>query len=76
MPIVGLGRLHVVLALFCAAHVVRTGQPLHWLFMLLAFALLGSLVDLVAIGRPDSCLERGPMKPASAAAQALAEQRA
>lgn len=70
MPIAGLG-LHVLLALFCAVHVVRTGQPLYWLFILFAFPLLGSLVYFFMIFLPNSRLERGAMKAVSAAAKAL-----
>lgn len=70
MPFIGLG-LHVVLALFCALHVVRTGQPLYWLFILFAFPMLGSLVYLFAVYLPNSRLERGAMKAVAAAAKAL-----
>lgn len=70
MPFVGLG-LHILLALFCAYHVVRTGQQLYWLFILFAFPLLGSLVYLFAIYLPNSRLERGAVKAVSAAARAL-----
>lgn len=70
MPFAGLG-LHVLLALFCAVHVVRTGQQLYWLFILFAFPLLGSLVYFFAIYLPNSRLERGAFKAVSAAAKAL-----
>ena len=49
MPFAGLG-LHVVLAIICAIHVVRSGQPLYWLFILFSFPLLGSLVYFLVIG--------------------------
>lgn len=70
MPFAGLG-LHILLALFCAYHVVRTGQQLYWLFILFAFPLLGSLVYFFAIYLPNSRLERGAVKAVSAAARAL-----
>lgn len=70
MPFAGLG-LHVVLALLCAMHVVRTGQQLYWLFILFAFPVLGSLVYFFAVYLPNSRLERGAMKAVSAAAKAL-----
>src|SRR5262249_37032897 len=63
--------LHILLALFCAVHVVRTGQQLYWLFILFAFPLLGSLVYFFMIYLPNSRLERGAMKAVSAAAKAL-----
>jgi hypothetical protein len=50
MP-VGLG-LHVLIAIFFAIHVIRTGQDRYWLFVLFAFPLLGSLVYGIAIWLP------------------------
>ncbi len=70
MPFAGLG-LHILLALFCAVHVVRTGQQMYWLFILFAFPLLGSLVYFFVIYMPNSRLERGTLKAVSAAAKAL-----
>lgn len=70
MPFAGLG-LHVVLALLCAVHVVRTRQLMYWLFILFAFPLLGSLVYFFGVYLPNSRLERGAMKAASAAAKVL-----
>lgn len=70
MPFAGLG-LHILLALFCAVHVVRSGQQLYWLFILFAFPLLGSLVYFFAIYLPNSRLERGAVRAVSAAARAL-----
>lgn len=74
MPFAGLG-LHILLALLCAVHVVRSGQPLYWLFILFAFPLLGSLVYFFAVFLPASRLERGAMKAVSAAARAIDPQR-
>lgn len=70
MPFAGLG-LHILLAVFCAVHVVRTGQQLYWLFILFAFPLLGSLVYFFMIYLPNSRLERGAVKAVTAAARAL-----
>jgi hypothetical protein len=70
MPFAGLG-LHILLALLCAVHVVRTGQQFYWLFILFAFPLLGSLVYFFVIYMPNSRLERGAIKAVSAAAKAL-----
>jgi len=70
MPIAGLG-LHVLIALFCAFHVVRSGQQMYWLFILFAFPLLGSIVYFLMVYLPSSRLERGAMKAVSAAARAL-----
>lgn len=74
MPFAGLG-LHVILALFCAIHVVRTRQQLYWLFILFAFPLLGSIVYFFAVYLPNSRLERGAMKAVSAAAKAIDPMR-
>jgi hypothetical protein len=70
MPILGVG-LHVLLAIFCAVHVVRSGQQLYWLFILFMFPLLGSVVYFVAIYLPNSRLEHGARKAVKAAAKAL-----
>lgn len=70
MPFAGLG-LHILLAIFCAVHAVRSRQQLYWLFILFAFPLLGSIVYLFAIYLPNSRLERGAMKAVSAAARAM-----
>lgn len=70
MPFIGLG-LHIVLALLCAIHVVRSGQQLYWLFILFAFPMLGSIVYLFAVYLPSSRLERGAFKAVSAATRAL-----
>jgi hypothetical protein len=70
MPFAGLG-LHILIALLCAVHAIRTGQQLYWLFILFAFPLLGSLVYFFAIYLPNSRLERGAFKAVTAAARAL-----
>lgn len=69
MPMIG--GLHVLIALLCAVHVVRSGQQLYWLFILFAFPLLGSLVYFFAVYLPNSRLERGAFKAVSAAARAI-----
>lgn len=70
MPFAGLG-LHVLFAILCAVHVVRTGQQRYWLFILFSFPLLGSLVYALAVYLPNSRLERGALKAVAAAAKAL-----
>jgi hypothetical protein len=74
MPVAGLG-LHVILAVLCAIHVVRSGQPMYWLFILFAFPLLGSLVYLLTVYLPSSRLERGAMKAVSAAVKTIDPNR-
>jgi hypothetical protein len=51
MP-VALG-LHVVIAIFFASHVLRTGQDKYWLMLLFAFPGLGSLVYALVIWLPE-----------------------
>ncbi|HZN48914.1 MAG TPA: tetratricopeptide repeat protein [Ramlibacter sp.] len=74
MPIVGFG-LNFALAIFCAIHVVRTGQPMYWLMILFAFPFLGSLVYLLAVFLPSSRLQRQALRAVSAAAKAIDPQR-
>ncbi|MES2890177.1 MAG: tetratricopeptide repeat protein [Pseudomonadota bacterium] len=70
MPFAGLG-LHVVLALLCAMHAVRSRQQLFWLIILFSFPLLGSLVYFFVVYLPDSRLEQGARRAASAAVKKL-----
>jgi hypothetical protein len=51
MPL--LGFLHIALAIFFAVHAVRTGRNMYWLFVLLAFPFLGSMVYLFAEFLPE-----------------------
>jgi hypothetical protein len=53
MPIAGLG-LHVVVAIYFATHVLRTGQDKYWLMILFAFPLVGSLVYALTVWLPDA----------------------
>ena len=75
MPFVGLG-LYYVLALFCAVHVVRSGQQLYWLFILFAFPLLGGLVYFFMVYLPESRLRHGARRAVGAAARAMDPGRA
>jgi hypothetical protein len=52
MPI-GIG-LHVLIAIYFAAHVIRTGQDKYWLWILFAFPFLGSVVYGIMIWLPDA----------------------
>jgi len=70
MPFAGLG-LHVIVAVLCAIHAMRTRQQMYWLFILFAFPLLGSVVYFFAIYLPNSRLERGALKAVSAAVKAI-----
>jgi hypothetical protein len=71
MPVVGLGLLHVLIALFFAVHALRSGQQLFWLFILFSFPLLGSVVYFLVIYLPNSRLQRGARKVVAAASRTL-----
>ena len=75
MPILGLG-VHFLIALYFAVHVVRTGRQLYWLFVLVSFPLLGSLVYFLAIFLPQSRLERTIGKAVVAVGRSLDPGRA
>lgn len=68
MPILG---LHVIIALFFAVHVVRSGREQYWLWILFSFPLLGSIVYFFAIYLPTSRLQSGVRKAATAAVRNL-----
>ena len=46
--------LHVVIAIFFASHVLRTGQDKYWLWILLGFPGIGSLVYALTIWLPEA----------------------
>lgn len=56
MPIIGL--LHILVAVYFAVHVVRSGREMYWLLLLFMFPLLGSVVYFFAVVLPQSRLER------------------
>lgn len=45
--------LSIVLQIACCVHVVRTGRPLYWVFILLLFSYIAVLVYLIAEILPD-----------------------
>jgi hypothetical protein len=57
-----LALLHFAVAIYFAVHAVRTGQGLYWVFILLMFPLLGSLVYALAIWAPEMSQSRGARK--------------
>ena len=74
MPYAGLG-LHLIVAVICAIHAVRTGQPMYWLIILFMFPLLGSIVYVVAIYLPSTRLQRSARRAVSVAAKAIDPNR-
>jgi hypothetical protein len=52
MPI-ALGTLHILVAIFFAIHAVRNGRANYWLFVLLGFPFLGSVIYFFAEYLPE-----------------------
>jgi len=50
---------HILLAILCAVHVIRSRQEMYWLFLLFMFPLLGSVVYFLAVMAPDLMGARG-----------------
>lgn len=65
------GSIHILIALFFAVHVVRTGREMYWLMILFAFPMLGSAVYFFAVYLPDSRLHHDVRRAATATAKAL-----
>lgn len=57
VPILGLG-LHVIVAIVCAVHVLRTNQERWWLFVLFFFPLFGSIIYALAVFLPEMSRSR------------------
>ena len=74
MQFFGIG-IHVLIALFFAVHVVRSGQNIYWLIILFMFPLLGSLVYGLAIYLPSTRIQHGAKKVLSAAGNILDPNR-
>ncbi len=66
----GIG-VHVLVAIFFAVHVVRTGRETYWLIILFSFPLLGSVVYFLTVYLPDSRLHYDVRRAAAATAKAL-----
>lgn len=71
MPFIGLGFVHVLVALYFAIHAVRTRRELYWIVILFMFPLLGSVVYLFAEYLPQSKLEQNVTKAGRRVARAL-----
>lgn len=70
MEIFGIG-LHVLVAIFFAVHVIRSGQQMYWLLILFMFPGIGSIVYFIAVYLPNSRLNHGARKVVTAAAKSL-----
>tara|TARA_R110000868_G_scaffold56323_1_gene174339 strand:+ start:470 stop:1204 length:735 start_codon:yes stop_codon:yes gene_type:complete len=69
MPI--LMGAHILLALCCAVHALRSGRQMYWLFILFAFPMFGSAVYIIAEILPEMAGSQGARKAGKAARQAL-----
>jgi hypothetical protein len=72
LPLFGLNYL---LAIAMCVHVVRTGRPMYWMFILLAFPGLGSLVYILTTFLPDVMGGSAARRLGQAAQQALDPER-
>lgn len=70
MPFLAVG-LHLAVVIFFAVHVVRRGQPLYWILLMLSFPLAGCLVYFLVVYLPDSRLPRHAGKLAGAVMKGL-----
>jgi hypothetical protein len=72
LPLLGLSLL---IAIALCVHVVRTGQQMYWLWIILAFQPIGGLVYFIAIIAPALFGGRTAQKMGQAARKALDPQR-
>lgn len=61
MPYIA-GSLHLIIAVFFAAHALKTGRSTYWIMILLAFPLIGSAAYLVMEYLPDMRMTRADAK--------------
>lgn len=73
MPLILL--LSVAIQIGCAVHVVRTGRPYFWLFIILFFSLIGCAVYLITQVVPELGNNRGLRKAADKARRTLDPER-
>jgi hypothetical protein len=62
---------HILIAVLCAIHVIRTGRQMYWLFILFAFPAIGSAVYVVAEILPAAAGSPTAHKAGAAARKAL-----
>jgi len=72
LPLIGLSLL---IAVPLCVHVVRTGQQMYWLWIILAFPFIGAIVYVAAIIAPAWFGGRTAQKMGQAARKALDPQR-
>lgn len=65
----------VGLQLACAIHVVRSGRPLYWLFLILAFPAIGCLIYVAVALLPDLFGSPAAYQAAQAARRAVDPER-
>jgi hypothetical protein len=81
---VAFGALHILVAIFFAVHAVRHGRANYWLFVLLGFPFLGSVIYFFSEYLPEMrrlvdeharVLNRSSLDQARAAVRARDERR-
>ena len=70
MPYIA-GSLHLIIAVFFAAHALKTGRSTYWIMILLAFPLIGSAAYLFMEYLPDIRMTRGGRKVLRAVTSAV-----
>ncbi len=73
--ILGLGGLHVIIALFFAVHALRTGRSLYWLIILFSFPGLGSIAYFFVEYLPANKLNHGVQQVSKSALKLLDPSR-
>lgn len=73
MPLIFL--LSVAIQIGCAVHVVRTGRPYYWLWIILAFSFIGCAVYLITQVAPEVGNSRGLRQATDKAKRKLDPER-
>lgn len=66
---------HILIAILCAVHALRTGRQMYWLFILFAFPMLGSVVYVLTEVLPEAANSPTAHKAGIAARKALNPSR-
>lgn len=74
MPYLGVG-LHLLIVIYFAVHVIRSGRELYWLVIMFMFPLLGCAVYFFAVYLPESRIQHHVHKTVKAVARSLDPER-
>ncbi|HEY2659102.1 MAG TPA: hypothetical protein VGI79_05225 [Caulobacteraceae bacterium] len=70
-----LGILVLIFSIVLCVHVVRTGQPMYWLWIILAFQGIGGLIYLITVILPELSGGKAARRITSTARETLDPQR-